>query len=264
MLGKRLATGFALAAFAIGMVVWAPFWSVTLVVMAVAGVCLHEYVGMAMAKDAPGDRHATMGLGLAVVACMSGGPAGAAAGLSLALVASATHTLFRFGNIDEALGKMAVRWTGIVYCGFFFGHYLLLRPQPHGWQLILTTFVASFLGDTAAYFSGRRFGKTPLYPAVSPKKTVEGALGGLAGSIVGVLVAKLLYFDALGYPAAFLFGAFFGAVGQVGDLIESLMKRSTGVKDSGHLLPGHGGFMDRIDSIVLSAPVVCWLGPRFL
>ncbi|MBZ0254387.1 MAG: phosphatidate cytidylyltransferase, partial [Candidatus Methylomirabilis sp.] len=166
MLAKRLATGFALAAFAIVVVIWAPYWFVTLVVMAIAGVCLSEYVGMTMAKDAPVDRHLTMGLGLATVASMSGGAAGASAGLSLALVASAAHTLFRFGTIEEAPSKLAVRWTGIVYCGFFFGHYLLLRPHAHGWELILTTFVASFLGDTAAYFAGRRFGKTPLYAAV--------------------------------------------------------------------------------------------------
>jgi phosphatidate cytidylyltransferase len=109
-------------------------------------------------------------------------------------------------------------------------------------------------GDSAAYFLGCRFGRHKLYPAVSPNKSIEGAVAGLGGSILGVIIAKLTCFPEIalvdGVVAALLIGSF----SQVGDLFESLLKRSFGVKDSGTIIPGHGGILDRLDSILFAAP----------
>jgi phosphatidate cytidylyltransferase len=109
--------------------------------------------------------------------------------------------------------------------------------------------------DSAAYFVGCRYGKRRLYPEVSPKKSVEGSLGGLAGSLAGVMIARLTFFAELSVGDALLAALLIGVLGQVGDLFESLIKRSCGVKDSGTIFPGHGGILDRLDSILFASPV---------
>jgi phosphatidate cytidylyltransferase len=111
-------------------------------------------------------------------------------------------------------------------------------------------------GDSAAYYLGSLFGKRKLYPAVSPNKSIEGALGGLAGSLVGSLLFRQLFFPELGLLLCLGAALIVGAVGQTGDLFESLLKRSCGVKDSGTIIPGHGGVLDRLDSILFAAPVI--------
>ena len=103
----------------------------------------------------------------------------------------------------------------------------------------------SWLSDTGGYFAGRLFGKHKLYPAVSPKKTVEGAIGGLAGAIVGALIAHFFYLRSLPLGHGVALALVAGAAGQAGDLGESLLKRSFGVKDSGGIVPGHGVLLDR-------------------
>jgi phosphatidate cytidylyltransferase len=109
--------------------------------------------------------------------------------------------------------------------------------------------------DSAAYYIGSAFGKHRLYEAVSPKKSIEGALGGLAGSLVGTMSAKFTFFLQLSLSDAIITALVIGMIGQTGDLFESLLKRSFGVKDSGSIFPGHGGVLDRMDSILFAAPV---------
>jgi phosphatidate cytidylyltransferase len=127
--------------------------------------------------------------------------------------------------------------------------------------------VTAWLGDTGAYFAGKYLGKAKLYPAVSPKKTVEGAIGGLAASVVfGGVLARQWYLPEIPAWDAILVAAVGGILGQGGDLAESLIKRSTGVKDSGGVVPGHGGILDRVDALILTSTVVylytLWLPPR--
>jgi phosphatidate cytidylyltransferase len=114
----------------------------------------------------------------------------------------------------------------------------------------------AWFGDTGGYFAGRFLGKHKLYPAVSPKKTVEGSLGGLAGSVVGALWASFGYLPSLPVAHAVPLAIVAGALGQAGDLGESLIKRSTGVKDSGQIVPGHGGILDRVDALIVTSSVV--------
>jgi phosphatidate cytidylyltransferase len=114
----------------------------------------------------------------------------------------------------------------------------------------------SWLADTGGYFFGRFLGKTKLYEAVSPKKTRAGFVGALVGASVGATLASLWYLPALPLAHALPLGLFAGAVGQLGDLVESLLKRSTGIKDSGGIVPGHGGMLDRIDALIVVSPIV--------
>lgn len=121
-----------------------------------------------------------------------------------------------------------------------------------------------FMGDTGAYFVGVRFGKHKLVPRVSPKKSVEGALGGLIFSMVTAFALNLLFQLPFPWWFSILVGTCIGVSGQIGDLIESAFKRAGGFKDSGNLLPGHGGMLDRIDSVILSAPVAYILFSLYL
>ncbi len=125
-----------------------------------------------------------------------------------------------------------------------------------GWQWVVLLFVVTWANDTLAYFTGRFLGKHPLAPRISPKKTWEGFWGGAAGSVVGALVVKALFLPRLSIPAAVLVGAGAAFLGPLGDLCESMLKRAAGVKDSGKLLPGHGGLLDRIDAVLFAAPWV--------
>jgi len=139
---------------------------------------------------------------------------------------------------------------------------LLFRSdfQPYGVQLIILVLIIAYLGDTAAYFAGSFFGKRKLCPAVSPKKTVEGAVAGLAASVGGAVAFVLVvgHGDAeFTWLAAAVLGLLGGVAGQVGDLTASLVKRHCGVKDFGSIFPGHGGVMDRIDSMLFALMVVC-------
>jgi len=121
---------------------------------------------------------------------------------------------------------------------------------------VILALMLAWLGDTGGYFAGRFLGRHKLYEAVSPKKTVEGALGGLAGSVVGALFASFISLRSLPVGHAILLGLVAGAAGQAGDLAESLLKRSTGVKDSGSIVPGHGGILDRVDALIFTSAVV--------
>jgi phosphatidate cytidylyltransferase len=120
------------------------------------------------------------------------------------------------------------------------------------WIFLVLVIVMS--GDTAAYYVGCNLGRRKLYPLVSPNKSVEGAIGGLFGSLAGTFVARFTFFPELSVVDCFATALLLGSLGQVGDLFESLLKRSFGVKDSGTIVPGHGGILDRLDSILFAVP----------
>jgi phosphatidate cytidylyltransferase len=160
----------------------------------------------------------------------------------------------------EPVNHVAARagWSiaGPLYLGALFGVIALLFSHPHGGEWVLLAMLYAFWSDTFGYFVGRRFGKHPLYPAVSPKKTVEGSIGGLGGALLGGLIAHFWFLPSLPLLDAFVLSIVAAAAGQAGDLCESLIKRSTGVKDSGTLLPGHGGILDRVDALLFAAAIV--------
>lgn len=163
------------------------------------------------------------------------------------------------GDPEQGLLNAAANLFGTVYIGFMFAYILLLRflPDRDGLFYVLFTVLVTWANDTFAYFIGVNFGRHKLSPKISPKKSIEGSLGGLGG---GLLMAEALgsYFHK---PALSLLvlGFLVVVAGQFGDLVESVIKRNAGVKDSGHFLPGHGGVLDRFDSLLLAAPVVYYI-----
>jgi phosphatidate cytidylyltransferase len=131
-----------------------------------------------------------------------------------------------------------------------------IYESPNGLEWTVLFLLIVWAGDTGAYFAGKRFGQRKLYPEISPKKTIEGSLGGLASGLAVALIYKLLIFRGMSWWATLCLPIVVGAVAQVGDLCESFFKRAFEKKDSGWILPGHGGFLDRFDGVVFSLPVM--------
>jgi phosphatidate cytidylyltransferase len=144
---------------------------------------------------------------------------------------------------------------GVVYIPLLLVLLIPIRQSPQGFALILTLVLVIFAGDTLALYTGTFLGRHKLCPTISPKKTVEGALGGLGGNLLAGLIMKLAAFPDVAWVKGALFCLAVGAAGQVGDLFESQMKRVSGIKDSGNILPGHGGMLDRIDALLFAGPV---------
>lgn len=174
------------------------------------------------------------------------------------VILSCLVALFRIGEIRAAVGDVALRLFGFLYVPLLLGQMILLRNEPHGVAWIFLLLVIVMCGDTGAYYVGSTLGRRKLYPVVSPNKSVEGSIGGLAGSLVGALIASRTFFPELTIVDCCGTALLLGPMGQLGDLFESLLKRSCGVKDSGTIIPGHGGILDRLDSILFAAPAAWW------
>ena len=184
-------------------------------------------------------------------------------GLVLALVALPVASLRRGGDWGPAFGEIGATLFAACFIGVFFGYLLALRlltdapfGDENGSDLVFLLFFVVWAGDTAAYFTGRALGRRPLAPNVSPKKTIEGAAGGILGSLAAAMVARAWFMHRLRPVDVLVLGLALGAVGMVGDLVESMLKRGAGVKDSARLVPGHGGLLDRVDSLLYAAPVL--------
>ena len=178
---------------------------------------------------------------------------GSTVALIAAVIVPGLYYLFRFRDIPSVAGRYAATVAGIVYAGFL-ATFLAKLKLAGGGDFVLIVLLIAWVADTGGYFAGRFLGKSKLYEAVSPKKTWAGAYGGLIGSFAGVAVLKLVHAHFLSWLDVALLAIPGGILGQLGDLAESLIKRSVGVKDSGALLPGHGGILDRIDAVLFIAP----------
>ncbi|NLC51204.1 MAG: phosphatidate cytidylyltransferase [Firmicutes bacterium] len=157
---------------------------------------------------------------------------------------------------DVKLWELALILWGIIYIGGFMAYLLALRQLPEGLSYLLLLIFGIWASDTGAYFIGLSFGKHRLAPRISPKKSLEGAAGGVVVSAIAIeTLIKFSPFPLIPTGHGLLWGAIISVLGQLGDLIESAYKREAQVKDSGVILPGHGGILDRLDSLLFAAPV---------
>ena len=181
------------------------------------------------------------------------------AGVIASLLATAAVALFRYTAIEDVFKYISCSGFGTVYISLCIAHVALIRFLPDGpfWLTMLIAIVAG--SDTGAYYAGRAFGRRKLFPQISPKKTVAGGIGGLVAGIATAEALNLL-FPGKAEPFPLLIAAaLLIVIGIVGDLTESMIKRSVGVKDSGTILFGHGGLLDRVDSLLLTGPVLFYL-----
>ena len=254
---KRLITGLLVSAGWLSLVIFGGIPLFWLAVSALGALALHEYGNMVLADQSRSTRLEAMFCGLLpFLAAFGGSIETVAAILPIALFVLAGFIVLRYQDVDDPFMVLSRSGLGIIYIGFCGAHLILLRNEPGGlyWLLWLTGITVG--SDSFAYYVGRMLGKRKLCPAVSPGKTVAGFVGGLVGSVtVSVFLARFLFVDhdpvVMGMAAAVL-----SCVGVLGDLCESMIKRAMSVKDSGSILPGHGGILDRIDSLLFTTPVL--------
>jgi phosphatidate cytidylyltransferase len=176
--------------------------------------------------------------------------------LTVVLIIAFADALLFEEQIPNAPRRVSLAVLGVVYPGLLLSSLVRLRQLETGEWWIILTLAVTWLNDTCAYFAGRAFGKRKLYPRISPSKTWEGAIGGAAGSILGAVIVAYFWIPQLTPAYAALIGLGASFLGPLGDLSESMLKRAYGAKDSGRLLPGHGGLLDRIDALMFNAPFV--------
>ena len=176
--------------------------------------------------------------------------------LAAVLIIAFADSLFFEEKLENAPRRIGMAVLGVVYPGLLLSALVPLRGLDRGEWWIILALTVTWLNDTGAYFAGRAFGRRKLYARISPSKTWEGAIGGAAGSILGALIVQQLWLPRLPAWGAALVGVGAAVLGPIGDLSESMLKRAFGAKDSGRLLPGHGGILDRIDALLFNAPFV--------
>ncbi len=257
MLRTRVAT----AVVAIPLLIWlissAPSLLFNLVVLAVTFVSLREFAAMAQ-RAAPSASTLTTAGGMTIAAAMWLDPTGAkvSAGIVICLIATLMVTLATAEDMEKSVARAGQILLGSFYGGVLLPHLIWLRALPMGPKWVMFVIACAMASDVGGYFGGRAFGRNKLWPAVSPNKTIEGGVSSVFGSLlVGWIFNSYFLHLIPGSGIELLLAATaISLLAQLGDLLESMLKRAYDVKDSGWILPGHGGVLDRTDSLVL--PIV--------
>jgi phosphatidate cytidylyltransferase len=229
-----------------------------------AGLCflaallgLVEYGRIALRDRPPAERAGLVLIGLGLYVGLVLDREHAFAWAAAAFLATSLMVLSRVSEISGAANRLAASVFGVFYVGGLLSALPLLHRCPSagsGW--VALAIAVTFANDTGAYFAGRAFGRHKLAPAISPGKTVEGAVGGAVAALIVTLAAWAYFLPTLRLRDSLVIGVFASVVGPAGDLVESLLKRTAGVKDSGRSIPGHGGVLDRIDALLFVSAYV--------
>lgn len=258
---QRVITGFVALPFLIyiilkGSVVFSVFLG------AVSVVALYEYFTIVFNNTEQSVSHPVALTGFIITGLMIYAAHGSRLSLipfiiCLNILLTAAVVMVLFKNNTDILEVVYKETLGIVYAPLLLSFIVLIRhSSDNGATWIFFLLFLVFCEDIGAYYAGRRFGKHKLIPSVSPGKTIEGFLGGLAASMTVGVIFKLLFLPDLPLNQCFLMFLCIGIVAPLGDLFESIFKRVGGVKDSGKILPGHGGILDRVDALIFAAPIL--------
>ncbi|HXX73813.1 MAG TPA: phosphatidate cytidylyltransferase [Nitrospiraceae bacterium] len=252
---RRVYTAIALAPLIYAVIRYLPSVAFIALAFVIGATALYEFYRLFFHERTNG---VLIGIGLLTLANLFVSVYWHGAGMEMLFLGAAAvliMPLIIHENLQHHLIDSAVTLFGVVYIGGALSHMILIRSLPQGESLALFILFATWAADTGAYFVGKTFGRHPLVPAISPKKTVEGLLGGLAFAIIAVYVCRSwIPSDDVSMAGCVGLGSMLTIAGLIGDLAESALKRSAGVKDSSGLLPGHGGMLDRIDSLLFTAP----------
>lgn len=260
-LGPRLLTAAIGVPLILAMAFYAPNWVIWLFFAATTAIGAQEWLSMC-APRSPGLTVVTSVWAAAMVSAFYWAPPVSLLGTAAGGLVLTTIVAVWGDDVERAQARITGAISGAFYCALLFGSLLSLAATPGdpsqvgaqqaGW-LLFPMFVI-WAGDTGAYFAGRAFGKHKLAPKLSPKKTWEGAVGGAVASLGGGLLAATLMLDGLALWQVAVLAVPGAVLGQMGDLCESALKRATGVKDSGRILYGHGGILDRVDALMFAGP----------
>ena len=253
MLAKRVISAFIMGPLILGFVYLGGLWYWALVTAVAIGAG-YEYLRLVSQAGERVDYLLTVLLILLImVGALYPSWALIRGGMTLLLAFSLLWQMARDGGHLPVV-SWALSLGGAFYVGFLLSHFVSLRALPRGLEWTLLAFFPAWANDTGAYFVGRWIGNHPFAPRISPKKTWEGSIGGwISGMAVGTLMGAILRLPLL---HGFLLGLLISLAATGGDLVESMFKRWAGVKDSGRLIPGHGGVLDRIDSLLFSVAAV--------
>lgn len=258
----REITAFIAAVPAVWLVGWAPAWGYIAAVVAVCALALYEFLVLGEKKGYPVQKFVSIALMLLMHLAFVGGHrfewVSVEMTVVLTLLVIPAAYVFAESELEAALPATAVCVLGTLYIGMLGGALLRLRLDfgTSGPKLVFFLLLVVWAGDAGAYYVGKRFGKTRLSPRVSPKKTVEGGVGGVLTAVAVATVIHFTFFREFPLVHALIAAVILSFSGVIGDLAESLWKRSAAVKDSSTMIPGHGGFLDRFDSILFTAPIL--------
>jgi phosphatidate cytidylyltransferase len=273
VLRTRLATAALAIPLLVWLIVWNP-WSLFVWLVAVASlVGVGEYFTMAFPDDLLARSFGIAAGALVVAAMVTPRPELFQMALAGIVVAGLILALARNDDLRRGVDDLGLTLLGVLYVAFLLPHYVWMHalPDPEGaahigaggWRWVVLTVVIAMAGDVGGYFGGRYYGRHALMPSVSPGKTVEGTIAAVGTNVAGAIFCKLVFFHVLSWTEVVGFGLAAGCLAQVGDLCESMLKRAFGAKDSGWIIPGHGGVLDRIDSLVFPAPLVYYYARFF-
>ena len=249
-LGARVLVALPAIAFAI-LIVTQGGLVFALGVIALGILALHELYTM-MERVQPAKLAGFLALAGLVLAALYGDQFQILLVLVLAVPVTYFFALLR-PNRQNVSWAIAVTLFGVLWIGGAFAHAMLLRELPHGGALVVDTLIGTFIGDTAAYFGGRAYGRRPLAPRISPNKTVEGLIAGIVGGTFAFWLFAVSYQDWFDGADALLIGFCVALAAPIGDLFESLLKRDLEVKDTGRFFGAHGGVLDRLDAVFFTA-----------
>lgn len=262
---KRFTTGLILAIVLISSIFWLPRILVAIVISLLIGIGLWEFYNIAMAKGYKPFRMYGTVLGVLLVLVSyflvsSGKQADEIIYIALFLIIVVVLVRHSFVKDDSSvIINSAVTLLGIMYIGFLFTFFIKLRYLPNsdiGKGYIMALFIITKMSDICAYICGSRWGKHKLIPRISAKKTIEGSVFGVLGAVFASMICRLWFLDGINWYALIGLGILLGVIGQIGDLVESLIKRDAQIKDSGKLIPGLGGVLDFMDSLLFTGPVM--------
>lgn len=267
----RLLFGVLMAVSIVVVVLALPPWGLGAVVLFALYHCAGEYQAMARPEGDGLDR-AIFLLALGVTVSwplvrdhLFAGYTHSAAltgGMVILILARLTRPV----PIEDSARKLGLDALGLCWIGLSFPLIYMLRDRPNGGWFIVMVMAITFLQDTGAYFAGKFLGKHPLAPKLSPKKTIEGVVGGVTAATCGAFIARTWFpgHETLTVTDCIILGVVGALMGVCGDLFESMLKRAFGVKDSGTLIPGHGGFLDRVDGLLFVGPFAYYYTEAFV
>jgi len=270
ILAKRFLTGIIAIPLLVALIGWGSEEIFLIIVMLTAALALIEFYKINLASNESGKALAVT-VSLSLIWCiyyfqdslssfkidgMDCFITWSIALITLAVFMSLFFHLTLFPRNVILVKKPLIAVIGMLYVGLFLSYLILIRSGTDGKSWVFFTLILVWFSDTGAYAVGKMIGKNKLFPVISPNKTIEGYLGGLAASLMAAFILKTFILKDLPAIHCILLALGIGVMGQLGDLLESTFKRANNLKNSGNLLPGHGGMLDRIDSLLFAAPFV--------
>jgi len=251
---KRFISGFVAIPLVLGIVLYGHPWLFFILIVSITLVATYEYFSIIVNTGVSGFPIEGLALSFILLIAYSFAPHFLPLLiLSIPLVLFPVW-FFRERNVRVAIDSIAYTLFGIFYTAGLGGHFLLIANFQGGREMVIFILLFIWAGDIMAYYCGQKFGDRKLIEVVSPNKTIVGAVANIIGTLIAALLASKLFFNEIPLIHCLIVAFFCGIIGQFGDLAESLIKRNCQVKDSGTLIPGHGGVLDRIDSLLFAGP----------